>query len=328
MTRLEIDAVSKRYGEVVALDRLTFDVRAGEIFGFVGSNGAGKTTAMRIALGVLIADAGEIRWDGVPITVETRRRIGYMPEERGLYPRMKVGAQLTYLARLHGMSAAAARSAATAWADRLGVGPRFGDEVQKLSLGNQQRVQLAASLVHDPAILVLDEPFSGLDPVAVDVMSDVLREKAAQGIPVVFSSHQLDLVERICDRVGVIRAGTMVACGSVDELRSSGNDALIIDAPQAPPGWADGLPGVVVRRHAHGRTELELGPGSDDQAVLRAALATGPVHQFARRRPSLTDLFRHIVAAPARSTTAQPAAEPDAPEVSVIERSVTEGVTS
>jgi ABC-2 type transport system ATP-binding protein len=293
--RLEIDAVSKRYGDVVALREMTFDVRAGELFGFVGSNGAGKTTTMRIALGVLASDSGAVRWDGERITLQTRRHIGYMPEERGLYPKMKVVDQLVYLARLHGMSAKAAKDSAMAWTERLGVAGRRDDEVQKLSLGNQQRVQLAAALVHNPTILVLDEPFSGLDPVAVDVMSQVLREKADEGVPVVFSSHQLDLVERLCDRVGIVRAGQMVECGTVDELRAGGAVRLIVHAPKARPGWADALAGVTVRSHDGEKTELELEPGVDDQTVLRAALETGPVHEFAHRLPSLTELFRNVV---------------------------------
>ncbi|HVW43276.1 MAG TPA: ATP-binding cassette domain-containing protein [Amycolatopsis sp.] len=292
---LEIDGLSKRYGQTVALRQMSFDVRAGELFGFVGSNGAGKTTAMRIALGVLAADEGTVRWAGEPVTLDTRRHIGYMPEERGLYPKMKVGEQLTYLARLHGMSAAAARTSVATWTERLGVAHRSDDEVQKLSLGNQQRVQLAAALVHDPQILVLDEPFSGLDPVAVDVMSEVLREKAATGVPVVFSSHQLDLVERLCDRVGIVRSGQMVACGSVDELRAGGAVRVIVEAPDAPPGWAGQIPGVKVLTQQGNRTELELGDDADDQKVLATALATGPVHEFARRRPSLTELFRNVV---------------------------------
>jgi ABC-2 type transport system ATP-binding protein len=205
---LEIDAVSKRYGEVVALRDMSFDVRAGELFGFVGSNGAGKTTTMRIALGVLSADSGEVRWNGRTVDLDTRRRIGYMPEERGLYPRMRVLDQLVYLAELHGMSTNEAHTSAENWIARLGLRDRRTDEVQRLSLGNQQRVQLAAALVHEPDVLVLDEPFSGLDPVAVDVMSQVLREKASAGVPVVFSSHQLDLVERLCDRVGIVSAGS------------------------------------------------------------------------------------------------------------------------
>ncbi|MFI9010461.1 ABC transporter ATP-binding protein [Actinosynnema sp. NPDC053489] len=292
---LEVDRVSKRYGEVVALDGMTFDVRAGELFGFVGSNGAGKTTAMRIALGVLAADSGEVRWNGAPITFETRRRIGYMPEERGLYPRMKVLDQLVYLAELHGVATNAAHRSAEDWIARLGLRDRRGDEVQRLSLGNQQRVQLAAALVHAPEVLVLDEPFSGLDPVAVDVMSGVLREQAARGVPVVFSSHQLDLVERLCDRVGIVRSGTMVASGSVDELRAGGPARLVVDAPLARSGWADHLPGVRSASTAAGRTVLEVEPGVDDQAVLHAALGTGPVHEFSRQRASLAELFRSVV---------------------------------
>jgi ABC-2 type transport system ATP-binding protein len=292
---LEIDRISKRYGNVRALHEMTFDVRAGELFGFVGSNGAGKTTTMRIALGVLAADGGEVRWDGKPVDLATRRRIGYMPEERGLYPKMKAREQLVYLAQLHGMSAGDARRATDGWIDRLGLGPRRDDEVQKLSLGNQQRVQLIAALVHDPAVLVLDEPFSGLDPVAVDVMSEVLREQAVRGVPVLFSSHQLDLVERLCDRVGIIRSGQMVANGGVAELRESGPVRLVVDGPAAEADWATGLTGVRVVAADGSRTTVELGEGGDDQEVLAAALKAGPVKEFTRLRPSLTELFRNVV---------------------------------
>ena len=291
---LEIDGVSKRYGDVVALADLTFSVRAGEMFGFVGSNGAGKTTTMRIALGVLSADAGEVRWNGVPLDLRTRRRIGYMPEERGLYPKMKVADQLAYLGELHGMTRRRAAESAGWWIDRLGLAARRDDEVQRLSLGNQQRVQLAAALVHDPEVLVLDEPFSGLDPVAVDVMSEVLREKCAAGVAVVFSSHQLDLVQRLCDRVGIIRNGRMVTCGTVAELRSGGPVRLVVDVPGADAAWADGL-GVRVLGSDSGRTTLELVDGTDDQDVLRAALAVGAVREFRREQPELAELFRNVV---------------------------------
>ncbi|SEP28550.1 ABC transporter ATP-binding protein [Amycolatopsis saalfeldensis] len=289
---LEIDRISKRYGEKVALDEVTFDVRAGELFGFVGGNGAGKTTTMRIALGVLAADSGEVRFDGRPITHETRTSIGYMPEERGLYPKMKVLDQLVYLAELHGLSTNEAHRGAELWLARLGLGERRKDEVQKLSLGNQQRVQLAAALVHDPAVLVLDEPFSGLDPLAVDVMSGVLREKAANGVPVVFSSHQLDLVERLCDRVGIIRNGRMTAVGTVAELTRGASSRLVVTAPGTRPGWASTVPGVRVLEERGPTTVLELTAGADDQAVLAAALATGPVTEFSRQGRSLTELFR------------------------------------
>jgi len=287
--------LTKRYGDVVALRGMTFTVEPGELFGFVGSNGAGKTTAMRIAMGVLAADAGEVRWRGQPLDLESRRRFGYMPEERGLYPKMAVTDQLVYLAELHGLAANDASRAAAAWLERLGVAERAGDELQKLSLGNQQRVQLAAALVHDPEVLILDEPFSGLDPVAVDVMSEVLRERCERGTPAVFSSHQLDLVERLCDRVGIVRAGEMVAVGSVEELRTGGADRVEVHAPAAPPGWADGLAGVTTLSREDGRSLLELSDGADDQALLAAALATGPVHEFARRRAPLSELFRHVV---------------------------------
>lgn len=292
---LEIDHVSKRYGPVVALDEMTFDVRAGEIFGFVGSNGAGKTTTMRIVLGVLSADSGEVRWGGRPIDASSRRRIGYMPEERGLYPKMKVGEQLIYFARLHGLSATDAATAAHAWAERLGVDSRFQDEVQALSLGNQQRVQLAAALVHEPTILVLDEPFSGLDPVAVEVMSQVLADRAAAGVPVIFSSHQLDLVQRICDRVGIVKSGRMVECGSVDELRSTANAKLVVAVSGASADWVRTVPGVTLVSQSNSTVSLSLAPGVDDQSVLRAALATGPVTEFSWRRPDLVELFRHVV---------------------------------
>ncbi|WP_430331153.1 ABC transporter ATP-binding protein [Rhodococcus sp. ACT016] len=294
---LTFDGISKRYGDVVALESLSFDVRPGEIFGFVGSNGAGKTTTMRIALGVLAADSGEVRLGGRPVDLEVRRSIGYMPEERGLYPKMKVGHQLTYFAELHGLSRTEAAESARRWTERLGIAERVNDAVDALSLGNQQRVQLAAALVHDPAVLILDEPFSGLDPVAVDVMSDVLVEKANTGVPVIFSSHQLDLVQRLCDRVGIIAKGRMNSIGTVDELRGGGNVLLEVHAPAAPPGWADDLFGVTTVSHADGRTVLSLDAGADDQAVLNTALKTGPVHEFAVRKPSLTELFREVVSA-------------------------------
>ncbi|MFJ8915373.1 ABC transporter ATP-binding protein [Amycolatopsis sp. NPDC102389] len=294
--KLEIDRISKRYGAKVALDEVSFEVQPGELFGFVGSNGAGKTTTMRIVLGVLAADSGQVRLGGAPITHETRTHIGYMPEERGLYPKMKVLEQLVYLAELHGMSANDAHRSAENWIARLGLAERRKDEVQKLSLGNQQRVQLAAALVHDPRVLVLDEPFSGLDPLAVDVMSGVLREKAATGVPVVFSSHQLDLVERLCDRVGIIRSGRMVASGTVGELTAGAGNGLVVTAPNAAPGWASAVPGVRTIEQNGPTTILELETGADDQAVLAAALATGPVTEFTKRRRSLTELFRDAVA--------------------------------
>jgi ABC-2 type transport system ATP-binding protein len=293
---LDIAAISKRFGARRALTDVSFTVRPGEVFGFVGSNGAGKTTTMRIVLGVLTADSGEVRWKGSPVDADVRRRIGYMPEERGLYPKMKVGEQLRYLARLHGLGEVDAAASVQRWTERLGVAERVGDEVQKLSLGNQQRVQLCAALVHDPEVLVLDEPFSGLDPAAVEVMSSVLRDKAEMGVPVIFSSHQLELVERLCDRIGIIAAGRMVAVGSVEELRERAGATSVLEVEGPPTGWAAALPGVdVVAEDGPARTRVRLTDGVDDQYVLRTALAAGPVHEFRRWRPPLTVLYRDVV---------------------------------
>ncbi|WP_084038406.1 ABC transporter ATP-binding protein [Demequina sp. NBRC 110053] len=292
MTTLEIDGLTKSYGTVKALQDVSFDVPGGELFGFVGSNGAGKTTTMRIILGVLRPDGGAVRWNGAPVDLAVRRRIGYMPEERGLYPRMKVGEQLVYLARLHGLSQADAVAAMEQWTDTLGVAERRGDEVEKLSLGNQQRVQLASALVHDPDILVLDEPFSGLDPVAVGVMSDVLRAQAERGVPVIFSSHQLELVERLCDRVGIVRSGRLVANGTIDQLRATDRAAWTLamsgGEPQAPAG-------VTLTADGPGRWRVDAESAEVGQAVLASAVASGTVTEFTPVRPSLTDLFRDVV---------------------------------
>jgi ABC-2 type transport system ATP-binding protein len=298
---LEFDGLVKSYGSNAVLQGVGFAVPPGAMFGFCGANGAGKTTTMRIAMGLARADAGEVRWRGRHLDEAGRRRIGYMPEERGLYPKMKVGEQVTYFARLHGLDAAAAARASAEWVDRLGLAERRGDRVEKLSLGNQQRVQLAAALVSRPEVLILDEPFSGLDPVGVDSLAEALLEQCRAGVPVLFSSHQLDLVERLCDSVGILARGRMVAAGTVEELRRrEGGRLLRVVVPDAGSGWAAGLPGVRVVSQQGGDTLLELAAGADDQAVLAAALATGRVGHFGWRQPSLVELFREVVADPAQ----------------------------
>ena len=217
---LQIANVSKTYGARPALSDVNFTVGAGRLTGFVGANGAGKTTAMRIILGVLAADAGTVTLNALPLTAADRRRFGYMPEERGLYPKMRVAEQLVYLGRLHGMTSRDARASTSDLLERLGLGERVNDTVESLSLGNQQRAQIAAALVHGPEVLVLDEPFSGLDPLAVEIVLGVLKDAAARGVPVLFSSHQLDVVERLCDDVVVIADGSIRASGSREKLRS------------------------------------------------------------------------------------------------------------
>ncbi len=302
---LEFDGLHKSFGDNHVLDGVGFTVAPGSMFGFCGSNGAGKTTTMRIAMGLLRPDAGEVRWHGHPLDQHVRRRIGYMPEERGLYPKMRVAEQVAYFARLHGLGGAAAGRAADEWVERLGLGERRGDHVEKLSLGNQQRVQLAAALVSRPEVLILDEPFSGLDPVGVDSLAEALLDQRRAGVPVVFSSHQLDLVERLCDSVGILAHGTMVAAGTVEELRRREVDRLLrVVVPDAVPHWAAALPGVRVVSERVGDTLLELADGTDDQAVLAAALRTGRVTHFAWQQPTLVELFREAGATPSTQEVA------------------------
>ena len=291
MTTLEIRDLRKRFGDTQALDGMSFTVGDGELYGFVGSNGAGKSTTMRIALGVLEADSGEVLLNGIPLNDGSRRRIGYMPEERGLYGKEKILDQLVFLAKLHGVDGAAAKQRGTELLEELGLGERVNDKLDDLSLGNQQRVQLAASLIHDPDILILDEPFSGLDPVAVDVMSTMLTDRARGGVPVVFSSHQLDLVLRLCDRVGIVTRGRMVAEGTVDELRAGGPVRFKVGTTAR--GWFPEGTELIDASPTH--VILQTDSIDDDQRILHAALAAGDVHEFTRVVPDLTDLFKEVV---------------------------------
>ncbi len=295
---LELIDLHRSFGDVVALDGVSFEVPQGRIVGFVGRNGAGKTTAMRIALGVLEADAGEVRWRNAPVDTAARRRFGYMPEERGLYPKMRVLEQLVYLARLHGVPKAAARQRASELLETLDVFGSPTDRIESLSLGNQQRVQLAAALVHEPELLVLDEPFSGLDPVGVDVLGEVLRREArTKGAAVVFSSHQLDLVERLCDEVVLIDHGRVAARGSIEDLRASRERNLWrVEVRGVEGDWWEAVPGARAVSRVNGAVVLELSTHADPQRVLDMARGAGDVVAFGPVRPTLAELFREVVA--------------------------------
>ena len=249
--------MSKRFGSVQALADLSFSVERGRMLGFLGPNGAGKTTAMRAVFGLVQVDGGEVLWRGQPVRLEERLRFGYMPEERGLYPRMRVREQLEYFGRLHGLDGEAARAAARKWLERLGLAKRGDARVEELSHGNQQRAQLAAALVHEPELLVLDEPFAGLDPIAVRMLAEVLRGEAARGAAVVFSSHQLELVEDICEEVVIIDHGRIVATGDVDELRrGSRRRRIVLELEGAPTGWLPTVAGVELVERGNGELRL------------------------------------------------------------------------
>lgn len=295
---LVVDHVSKSFGAKRVLDDLVFAIKPGEMFGFCGANGAGKTTTMRVILGLLTPEAGQVTWNGTQVDREIRRTIGYMPEERGLYPKMRPADQLQYFGQLHGMTAASARKSADEWIERLGVKMEAKDALDKLSLGNQQKVQLASALVFDPAILVLDEPFSGLDPVAVDALADGLLEKAKAGVPVIFSSHQLDLVERLCDSVGIINNGKMVATGTVDELRAKeSRKRLEIVITGAQPGWSEQLSGVSAISETGTRALVTPDSPEMSQQILAEAMKIGPIERFGWRTPPLTEIFREAIVA-------------------------------
>jgi ABC-2 type transport system ATP-binding protein len=294
---LSFSGVDKRYGAVQALDECSFTVERGRMLGFLGPNGAGKTTAMRAVFGLVELDAGQVLWTGRPVEPPDRMRFGYMPEERGLYPRMRVGEQLAYFACLHGLDDGTARAATARWLERLGLADRADARLDELSHGNQQRAQLAVALLHEPNLLVLDEPFAGLDPIAVHTLADVLRGEAARGAAVLFSSHQLELVEDICEDVAIIDHGRVVATGDVDALRRASQQRVIgLQLEGAPTGWLPDVRGVQqVERHNDG-IRLLAGRDVDPGEVLAQAGRAGSVVAFNYGPPSLAELFLELVA--------------------------------
>jgi ABC-2 type transport system ATP-binding protein len=293
---LELEGLRRTFGSLVALDDLTFTVPSGQVVGFLGPNGAGKTTTMRAIFGLIDLDAGVVRWNGTPVGRAQWRRFGYMPEERGLYPGMLVGEQVEYLGRLHGMSPNDAASATRAWLERLEIADRATSKVEALSHGNQQRVQLAAALIHEPELLVLDEPLSGLDPTGIDAIGHVLVDQARAGCCVLFSSHQLDLVEDLCEQVTIIDHGRLVVSGTVDDLASSGARRLVVRIEgERTADWARGLKGVSVSEVAAGEVRLVLDDVVDSDVVLRAAMAAGRVTEFTFARRRLSEVFREAV---------------------------------
>ncbi len=292
---LELSGITKSYGGRRVLDDVGFTVAPGRLTGFVGGNGAGKTTTMRIVLGVLARDAGDVTLNGDAVTAVDRRRFGYMPEERGLYPKMRVLEHIVYLARLHGFSKADATTRATALLEELGLGERLEDNIETLSLGNQQRAQIAAALVHDPQVLILDEPFSGLDPIAVDVVAGVLQSRAANGAAVLFSSHQLDVVERLCDDLVIIAGGTIRATGDRETLRAEHAQRRFELVSSGDAGWLRDEPGVEVVDFDGGYAVFDVDTDDTAQRVLRRAVAAGDVASFAPRHPSLAQIFKEVI---------------------------------
>lgn len=288
---LSVQGLTKSFGSTRAVQDISFDVPAG-MTGFVGGNGAGKTTTMRMIMGVLSPDAGEVLWNGTPTNREIRRGFGYMPEERGLYPRQKVLEQIVYFGKLFGRDAAAARRDGLELLDRFNLADRQDDMLDSLSLGNQQRVQIAVAVIGRPSFLVLDEPFSGLDPDAVDSMADLLREYNARGVPILFSSHQLELVERLCDNLTVLSRGRVVATGSRESLQRSGRIRHRLRM-STDVGWVRDAQ-VSVLDVAGDTAILDLADQAEADRLLGEALNRGSVVEFAELVPSLSEIYREV----------------------------------
>jgi ABC-2 type transport system ATP-binding protein len=292
---LVVDAISKRFGDVVALDDVSFSVEPGRIFGLLGANGAGKTTSMRIVLDILRADAGQVTWQGTENTALPRRTWGYLPEERGLYPRMKVGEQLRFFSALYGVPDSTARAGIDDWLERFRIPDYLDRRVEELSKGNQQKIQFIAAILHDPDILIMDEPFSGLDPVNVRLLKEAFLAMRDRGKTLIFSTHQMETVEELCESIAILDRGRVVVSGALrDVKRAMGRQVvrLATDGDGRGVGWLDALPGVSVTAQREDYVELRIPTDADPQAILRAALERGErVTRFELTDPSLEEIF-------------------------------------
>jgi ABC-2 type transport system ATP-binding protein len=305
---LQALGLAHRFGDRQALAGVDLTVRPGVLTGLLGPNGAGKTTLMRVMLGVIDPDAGQVLLDGRPVTLADRQRWGYMPQERGLYAAMPAQDQLVYVARLHGLSRTDAVDRARALLDELGLGDRRDERTERLSGGMQQRLQLGTALVHDPDVVVLDEPFAGLDPVAVADLSETLLQRVRAGRTVLLSSHQLDLVQDLCEEIVMIDHGTAVLQGSVAHLRASaGRRQLRLGlSPGSSRDWLAAFPSVMVVEDQADDLRLDLPAGVEPLAVLDAARAAGPVVDFGLDLPTLSQLFLAAAGATVREREGEP----------------------
>jgi ABC-2 type transport system ATP-binding protein len=291
---LSLVDLEKKFGDVVALDGAGFNVEPGRIVGFLGPNGAGKTTAMRCVFGLVNPDAGSVTWHGQPVDHAARTSFGYMPEERGLYPKMKIGNQLSYFARLSGLDKGEAATEAATWLERLGLTDRSLSKLEELSHGNQQRIQLAVSLVHKPQLAVLDEPFAGLDPIGVEVMADIIRTLADSGMGIVFSSHQLDLVEDVCEDVVIIDRGRVMVSGTLEALKSD-SEHLHVEVTVDGHEWDPQIDDTAPAGNSRESNRYLVSRSIDLARLLERAQQDGTVTKFAVEPPRLSDIFREAV---------------------------------
>jgi|SRR4051812_8187593 len=297
MNTLDLKNARKAYGDFVAVDDLTFSIAPGTMFGLLGPNGAGKTSTIRMMIGITMPDSGEIQMFGQPFTREMLKRVGYMPEERGLYPKMKVIEQLVFLGELHGLSAKEANRRAVEWGKKIDIGEHFQKKTQELSKGMQQKIQFIATLLHDPEFIIMDEPFSGLDPVNARMLEDVLLDLRKQGHTILFSTHRMDQVEKLCDNICLVNKGKAVLYGNLREIKTRyGRDRVQISMADSKDGLAlDGDPLVKKLERYEGYIQVTMNPGADTQALLHHVAEKGRVNRFEVVEPSLEDIFIEVV---------------------------------
>jgi ABC-2 type transport system ATP-binding protein len=292
---LIVDSISKRFGDVVALDDASFTVEPGRIFGLLGANGAGKTTSMRIVLDILRPDSGQVTWKGAANTALPRRTWGYLPEERGLYSRMKVGEQLRFFAALYGVSDADARAVIEEWLERFRIPEYLDRKVEELSKGNQQKIQFIAGILHDPDVLIMDEPFTGLDPINVRLLKEAFLAMRDRGKTLIFSTHQMEQVEELCESIAIVDRGKVVVSGVLrDVKRAMGRQVVRFATDRDGNGvdWLTDLPGVTLTTEREDFVELRVPAEQDPATILRAALDRGDrVTRFEIAEPSLEEIF-------------------------------------
>ena len=294
MATVTVSHISKRFGSVQAVSDVSFEVHAGEVFGLLGPNGAGKTTTIRITLDIFGADAGQVSVFGGKLTEAKKNRIGYMPEERGLYRDLKLEPTLVYLAMLKGLDQATARARLNGWLERLDLAAYRSNKIQELSRGMQQKAQLIATLLHDPDLIVVDEPFAGLDPVNTRLVQEIMEEQRQAGKTILMSTHQMVLVEALCNRIVLIHRGSSVLYGEVDRIKQDfGGNAVLVEGK----GDLQPMPGVLEARRQNGAWHLALASGTGPRDVLRSLALQDDfyVERFEIAEPSLDDIFVSVV---------------------------------
>ncbi len=295
---LRVEHVNKSFGPFQAITDLSLEVKEGGLFGFLGANGAGKTTTMRMILDIFRPDSGQISWNGVPVSEVARRVWGYLPEERGLYPQMEVEDQLLFLARLNGLSKADAERGLEEWLERFQIKANRHKKIEELSKGNQQKVQFLAAILHNPDVLIMDEPFSGLDPVNASALKEAVLEMHRRGKTIIFSTHQMEQVEELCEDILIINKGQSVVQGSLQAIkRQHGRHLARLKLDNDSQAlWLDELAGVEVTERRQDYIEMRLQPNVNPNLIVEAALQHGGIiSMFELVEPSLNDIFITLV---------------------------------